>query len=57
MRSNFQGVADVGGGFYINCFPHKIPDVPDGWTRAVAIFNDALTPNKKNAAHSWIAAH
>ena len=38
-------------GFYISCFPHKIRGASAGWTRAVAIFDDALTapqlgPNK-----------
>jgi kynurenine formamidase len=31
-------------GFYISCFPHKIRGASAGWTRAVAIFDDALTP-------------
>ena len=30
-------------GFYISCFPHKIRGASAGWTRAVAIFDDALT--------------
>lgn len=30
-------------GFYISCFPHKIRAASAGWTRAVAIFDDALT--------------
>ena len=29
-------------GFYISCFPHKIRGTSAGWTRAVAIFDDAL---------------
>jgi kynurenine formamidase len=29
-------------GFYISCFPHKIRAASAGWTRAVAIFDDAL---------------
>jgi kynurenine formamidase len=29
-------------GFYISCFPHKIRGASAGWTRAVAIFDDAL---------------
>ncbi len=29
-------------GFYISCFPHKIRGGSAGWTRAVAIFDDAL---------------
>ena len=29
-------------GFFISCFPHKIRGASAGWTRAVAIFNDAL---------------
>jgi kynurenine formamidase len=30
-------------GFYISCFPHKIRGASAGWTRAVAIFDEALT--------------
>jgi kynurenine formamidase len=30
-------------GFFISCFPHKIRGASAGWTRAVAIFEDALT--------------
>ena len=30
-------------GFFISCFPHKIRGASAGWTRAVAIFDDALT--------------
>jgi kynurenine formamidase len=33
-----------GDGFYISCFPHKIRGASAGWTRAVAIFDDALLP-------------
>jgi kynurenine formamidase len=29
-------------GFYISCFPHKVRGASAGWTRAVAIFDDAL---------------
>jgi kynurenine formamidase len=29
-------------GFYISCFPHKIRGASAGWTRAVAIIDDAL---------------
>lgn len=29
-------------GFYISCFPHKIRGASAGWTRAVAIFDDAM---------------
>lgn len=29
-------------GFHISCFPHKIRRASAGWTRAVAIFDDAL---------------
>ena len=29
-------------GFYLSCFPHKIRGASAGWTRAVAIFDDAL---------------
>jgi kynurenine formamidase len=31
-----------GDGFYVSCFPHKIRGASAGWTRAVAIFDDAL---------------
>ncbi len=31
-----------GDGFYLSCFPHKIRGASAGWTRAVAIFDDAL---------------
>lgn len=31
-------------GFYISCFPHKVRAASAGWTRAVAIFDDTLTP-------------
>ena len=34
-----------GDGFYISCFPHKIRGASAGWTRAVAIFDDALLPS------------
>lgn len=30
-------------GFIISCFPHKIRGASAGWTRAVAIFDDALS--------------
>ncbi|KWA33758.1 cyclase family protein [Burkholderia multivorans] len=30
-------------GFFVSCFPHKIRGASAGWTRAVAIFDDALT--------------
>lgn len=30
-------------GFYVSCFPHKIRNGSAGWTRAVAIFDDALS--------------
>lgn len=33
-------------GFMISCFPHKIRGASAGWTRAVAIFDDALIPAK-----------
>ena len=29
-------------GFYVSCFPHKVRAASAGWTRAVAIFDDAL---------------
>ena len=29
-------------GFFLSCFPHKIRGASAGWTRAVAIFDDAL---------------
>jgi hypothetical protein len=32
----------VAAGFFISCFPHKIRGASTGWTRAVAIFDDAL---------------
>jgi len=35
-----------GDGFYISCFPHKIRAASAGWTRAVAIFDDALMASK-----------
>ena len=31
-----------GDGFFISCFAHKIRGASAGWTRAVAIFDDAL---------------
>ncbi|MGA0839424.1 MAG: cyclase family protein [Pseudomonadales bacterium] len=31
-----------GDGFFVSCFPHKIRGASAGWTRAVAIFDDAL---------------
>ena len=34
-----------GDGFTIACFPHKIRGASAGWTRAVAIFDDALMAN------------
>ena len=33
-----------GDGFIISCFPHKIRGASAGWTRAVAIFEEALRP-------------
>jgi hypothetical protein len=30
----------------LSCFPHKIRGASAGWTRAVAIFDDALLPAK-----------
>ena len=33
-------------GYMISCFPHKIRGASAGWTRAVAIFDDALLPAK-----------
>ena len=33
-----------GDGFIVSCFPHKIRGASAGWTRAVAIFDDALLP-------------
>jgi kynurenine formamidase len=35
-----------GDGFYISCFPHKIRAASAGWTRAVAIFDDALQASR-----------
>ena len=46
-----KGVRSSGGypeaysgwhGFYISCVPHKIRGASVGWTRAVAILDDAL---------------
>ena len=35
-------------GFYISCFPHKIRGASAGWTRAVAIFDEALaSPSRR----------
>lgn len=34
-------------GFTISCFPHKIRGASAGWTRAVAIFDDRLSPTGK----------
>jgi kynurenine formamidase len=31
-------------GFFISCFPPKIRGASAGWTRAVAIFDEALLP-------------
>ena len=36
-------------GFYVSCFPHKIRGASAGWTRAVAIFDDALLPGSEAA--------
>lgn len=36
-------------GFFISCFPVKIRDASAAWTRAVAIFDDALTKAGKEA--------
>ena len=38
-------------GFYVSCFPHKVRAASAGWTRAVAIFDDALfaTPARSPA--------
>lgn len=33
-------------GFFISCFPHKIRGASAGWTRAVAIFDDALLASR-----------
>ena len=33
-------------GFFISCFPHKIRGASAGWTRAVAIFDDALMASR-----------
>jgi kynurenine formamidase len=38
-------------GFYISCFPHKIRGASAGWTRAVAIFDDALNLDKQLTLH------
>ena len=29
-------------GYFVSCFPHKIRGASAGWTRAVAIFDEAL---------------
>ncbi len=34
-------------GFIISCFPHKIRGASAGWTRAVAIFDDALVAARR----------
>ncbi|HUN94546.1 MAG TPA: cyclase family protein [Burkholderiaceae bacterium] len=34
-------------GFYVSCFPHRIRAASAGWTRAVAIFDDALWRNEQ----------
>jgi kynurenine formamidase len=36
-------------GFYISCFPHKIRGASAGWTRAVAIFDEALQGSTQRA--------
>jgi kynurenine formamidase len=36
-----------GDGFIISCFPHKIRGASAGWTRAVAIFDDAILKSMK----------
>lgn len=36
-------------GFYISCFPHKIRGASAGWTRAVAIFDEALQASRPRA--------
>ena len=45
-RHDVVAADDVGAlpadGFFISCFPHKIRGASAGWTRAVAIFDDAL---------------
>ena len=33
---------DLPDGFLISCFPHKIRGASAGWTRAAAIFDEAL---------------
>ncbi|MDB5804242.1 MAG: kynB1 [Betaproteobacteria bacterium] len=42
-------------GFIISCFPHKIRGASAGWTRAVAIFDDALLTNMKSEQSASVA--
>jgi kynurenine formamidase len=42
-------------GFIISCFPHKIRGASAGWTRAVAIFDDALLTNMKSEQPAPVA--
>jgi len=42
-------------GFIISCFPHKIRGASAGWTRAVAIFDDALLDNMKSEQAAPVA--
>jgi kynurenine formamidase len=39
-----------GHGFYISCFPHKVRRGSAGWTRAVAIVDDALLALPRSGA-------
>jgi len=43
-------------GFIISCFPHKIRGASAGWTRAVAIFDDALLGNMRDEQAAPVAA-
>ena len=43
-REAAQPRGAAGRRLHISCFPHKIRGASAGWTRAVAIFDDALMP-------------
>ena len=45
-----------GDGFVISCFPHKIRGASAGWTRAVAIFDDALLAAMRSEQAPPVAA-
>ncbi|MBK7656103.1 MAG: cyclase family protein [Betaproteobacteria bacterium] len=46
-----------GDGFFISCFPHKIRGASAGWTRAVAIFDDALMASVCFIEQKWHFRH